>query len=139
MQLVSECDLMERKHADRCISRYSVLIGNPNFHMPQLHEPDARFNTMFRALEIDNALVRNQLIINTALEQTILVDSTREAITLTEGHLPRNCKAVMCPHPKERNKGFRYMVGRGGSQKMEPVESWRRPPRMKTDNEAAIR
>lgn len=84
-------------------------------------------------------MVRNQLVITTAIEQTILVDSQAEAIRLMEGQMPENCKAIMCPHPRERGRGFRYMQGRGGSQKMEPVDPWRGLPRMKTDDQAAIR
>ena len=118
---------------------FHVIVADPNFHMPRLLEPDSRFNTILRTLEIDNDLVRNQLIITTAIEQTILVDTQEEAIKLTEHNMPGNCKAIMCPHPTERGRGFRYMQGRGGSQKLEPVDPWRGPPRMKTDDQAAIR
>ena len=84
-------------------------------------------------------MVRNQLIINNAIEQTILVNSQAEAIKLMENRMPDNCRAIMCPHPRERGRGFRYMQGRGGSQKMEPVDPWKGLPRMKTDDQAAIR
>ena len=116
-----------------------VLVADPNFRMPPLKEPDERYNTILRTLDIDNDIVRNQLIITTAIEQTILVKTQNEAIALTENRLPEYCKAVMCPHPHERGRGFRYMQGRGGSQKMEPVDAWRGRQRMKTDDQAAIR
>ena len=123
----------------KCKCHSNVLVAPTNFRIATLKEPDTRFNTILRALDIDDDVVRDQLVINSAIEQTILVESQDKAVQLTEHGLPDNCKAIMCPHPRERNRGFRYQQGRGGSQKMEPVEPWGRPYRMKTDNDAAKR
>ncbi|KAL9057851.1 MAG: hypothetical protein Q9162_002081 [Coniocarpon cinnabarinum] len=133
----------DQKRLSEILTRHKcpshILVAPSNFRIAALKEPDHRFNTILRALEIDNETVQTQLVINSAIEQTILVDSQAEAIRLSENGLPTYCKAIMCPHPRERGRGFRFQQGRGGSQKMEPVDPWTRGYRMKTDDEAAIR
>lgn len=90
------------------IDRSPILIGNPSPIDTSHHEPDKLYTTILRILEIDDPLVRNQLIINNRIEKTILVQSKDEADHIMLGTAPpRNVTACYHPFP---SKGHGWTV-----------------------------
>ena len=93
-----------------------------------------------RVLDIDNDLVRNQLIINQSIENIILFkDSDEGYAAMYSGERPRNVKVCLVFHPKRRGLGQRYRWGAGGGPANDPINEWGRAPRMKTDIEYQIK
>ncbi len=91
-------------------------------------------------MQIDNDLVRNQLIINQNIEQIILIQNRQEAYTtMFDGAKPRNVKLCLCFHGTARGQGLRMGMGRGDVIKMDPISAWRGQARMKTDIEVQLR
>jgi hypothetical protein len=102
-------------------------------------EPDESVLTIMRALEIDNDMVRNQLIINQAIEQTVLIeDSTQASHFMYGGQKPRNTKVVVA-FSAERGGGIRYEFSRSGAAKSTPMKPWQAAARMQTDRAEQIR
>jgi hypothetical protein len=92
-------------------------------------------------LKIDNSLVRNLLIINVAIEQTVLIPKREDGhkfMNENPAGKPRNVKATLTHHAKIRGQGHRF-VSSNISQRVDPITRWVRPPRIQTDNEAQIR
>jgi len=86
--------------------------------------------------QIDNPLVLRQLIINQAIEQTILIEDNQEAReTMDQGRL-RNVKQC---YNLARDGGHRLTYGFGGNLQSTFVARYRGTPRMKTDIEVQIR
>jgi structural maintenance of chromosomes protein 6 len=122
----------------RCI--YPIIIGNTLPLDTTPHEPDAEFDTILRALTIDNDLVRKQLVIAHGIEQTILIEDLREASrVLYDGNRPRNVKMCFSLDPNNNRRGFlqRYTGQNNASQ--DPLHEWTGRPRMVTDIEAQVR
>ncbi|KAL8656228.1 MAG: hypothetical protein Q9226_002741 [Calogaya cf. arnoldii] len=90
--------------------QYPIVIGNNGRVDITNHEPDPQFETILKALEIDEDLVRKQLIINQAIEQTILIDTRH-----------------------------RFSYGWGGGLVSTFVPPWTGQPRMKTDVEYQVK
>lgn len=102
-------------------------------------EPDEGILTMLRALEIDNDMVRNQLIINQAIEQTVLIPDSNEANSFMNGVTrPRNVKVAVAFNA-ERGGGLRYDFSRSGQAKVTPMKPWQGAVRMQTDRAEQIR
>ncbi|KAI9652456.1 MAG: Structural maintenance of chromosomes protein 6 [Alyxoria varia] len=116
-----------------------ILIGNKNRLNTSEKEPDSQYDTIMRCLEIDNDLVRNQLIIHNYIDQQILIENQNEAINTFEHVRPRNMAGIFCFHKTEAGKGFRFSWGRGNTMKQDPVDAWNGFPRMRTDIAAQIR
>ncbi|KAH8592255.1 hypothetical protein B0O99DRAFT_549081 [Bisporella sp. PMI_857] len=118
----------------------NIFIANrsPNF---AINEPDAGLETILRVVEIDDDLVRAQMIINSAIEQTILISSRQEGERrMFDGPRLRNVKACYTHHDSRKDAAHRLVfTGRGGREtgglKLDPA----RPPRMKTDISSRIR
>ncbi|KAK4994643.1 Structural maintenance of chromosomes protein 6 [Elasticomyces elasticus] len=112
-------------------------------------QPDPAVDTIMRVIEvlnpaIDSDLVRNQLIINQAIEQTVLIRDYREAtgFLYDQASQPQNVRVVIAENPNQnehRGMGIRYTYTRGGARSSGPVRAWPRSGRMKTDVEAQIR
>ncbi|KAI9680781.1 MAG: Structural maintenance of chromosomes protein 6 [Caeruleum heppii] len=116
-----------------------ILIGNDQPINTSQHEPDQRFDTTLRVLEIDNELVKRQLIINQAIEQTILIESRSEAQTvMSDEHRPRNVRQCYCLNDQRRGWGIRYGWGRDNAPTASPMAPMTGQPRMKTDVESQI-
>lgn len=119
----------------------NIFIGSPNPIDTSRNEPQQGVDTIMRVLEIDNDAVRNQFIINQAIEQTVLI-SDREAAAEyaypTNGPRPVNVKAVIT-HGSKRGFGVRFEYSRTGSQKSGPVYPFDGRNRMKTDAETQLR
>lgn len=102
-------------------------------------EPDEGLLTIMRALEIDNDMVRNQLIINQAIEQTVLIENSDEASQfMYGGQRPRNAKVAVAMSA-ERGGGIRYDFSRSGAAKSTPMKPWQAAVRMQTDRVEQIR
>jgi chromosome segregation ATPase len=122
----------------RCIYPI-IIIGNTHPLNTTPHEPDSEFDTILRVLRIDNDLVRKQLVIAHAIEQTILIEDLREASrVLYKGERPRNVKMCFSLDPKNQRRGFvqRYTGQNNASQ--DPLHEWSGRPRMMIDIEAQV-
>ncbi|KAI9822924.1 MAG: Structural maintenance of chromosomes protein 6 [Thelocarpon impressellum] len=116
-----------------------ILIGNNQTIDTSRNEPDARFDTTLRVLEIDNDLVRRQLIINQGIEQTILIENLKEANrTMYDGPRLRNVRQCYCINDQRRGWGIRLGYGQGGEPSSSPMRPMTGKPRMKTDTETQI-
>lgn len=120
-----------------------VLIGNSN-KITSLHEPDECYDTVLRILDIDNELIKRQLIINQAIEQTILVKNKNDAERIMyDGPRPQNVKQCFALHPTKRGWGLRfgYMQGPqdpGRDAAVGPITPPYGKPRMKTDVDSQV-
>jgi chromosome segregation ATPase len=105
-------------------------------------EPDENLLTILRAIDIDNDMVRNQLIINQAIEQTVLIPDSNQASAFMhpgQGHpRPRNAKVAVA-FSAERGGGLRYDYSRSGQAKATPMKPWQGAVRMQTDRAEQIR
>ncbi|KAI4091810.1 MAG: hypothetical protein LQ344_003914 [Seirophora lacunosa] len=121
---------------NRCQCQCPIMIGNNGPVDTSGHEPDPKFDTSLRVLEIDNDLVRKQLIINQMIEQTMLHDDRKEAVNLmSDSRLP-NVK--QCFTPNKNGAGSRYSYGWGGNLMQNYIPAYKGTPRMKTDVEFQI-
>ncbi|KAL3426203.1 RecF/RecN/SMC N terminal domain-containing protein [Phlyctema vagabunda] len=78
------------------IENSPILIGKKNHIDTTNHEPDPRYDTTLRILDIDNDLVRSQLIINQGIEQSLLIEDLEEANrTMFMQDRPRNVKQCL--------------------------------------------
>ncbi|KAL8986145.1 MAG: hypothetical protein Q9177_004240 [Variospora cf. flavescens] len=89
-----------------------------------------------RLSEIDNDLVRKQLIINQMIEQTMLHDDRKEAVNLMSDSRLQNVK--QCFTPNKNGSGSRYSYGWGGNLMENYIPAYKGTARMKTDVEFQI-
>ncbi|KAI9788704.1 MAG: Structural maintenance of chromosomes protein 6 [Candelina submexicana] len=116
-----------------------ILIGNNQPLDTSQHEPDPRFETTMRVLQIENDLVRRQLIINQGIEQTLLIEQLSEGnATMFDGARVRNVKQCFCINPNQRGWGYRLAYNRSGEPSVSPIRAMQSIPRMRTDIEAQI-
>ena len=117
-----------------------VLIGNHHPIDTTGHEPDPQYETILRVLEIDNDLIRRQLIIHNSIEQCLLIRKRTDAYrTMYEGPKPKNTKVGFSLHDSRRDFGHRLgYSGPNNDEDVGPVEYSRRKPRMRTDAESQI-
>lgn len=107
--------------------------------MIRLHRSEADVDQFDRDSSGD--LVRNQLIINQAIEQTVLIKDQDEAYAYAygSGRPPRNAKIIIAMNKHHRGAGIRYSYTRNGAERSDPVHQWQGKVRMKTDAEAQLR
>jgi chromosome segregation ATPase len=113
-------------------SQSSIFIGNPRPLDVNGKEPDGDVDTILRVMRIDDDLVRNTLIINHYVEQTVLIKEQEAAMDYMygSGHRP-NVKATIAMTNRP-GSGTRYEHSRGG-QKSGPVRAWTGAARMQVD------
>ncbi len=105
------------------IKNCPILIGAARDLNLDGKEPDSEFDTIMRVLEFDDVAVRDQLIINAAIEQIILIPERRRAEdVMFNGPPPRNVKACLCNHDKRRGEGLR-LTSNHGNFSTTPVQS----------------
>ncbi|KAL8649422.1 MAG: hypothetical protein Q9210_004404 [Variospora velana] len=121
---------------NRCQCQCPIMIGNNGHVDTSGHEPDPKFDTSLRVLEIDNDLVRKQLIINQMIEQTMLHDDRKEAVNLMSDSRLQNVK--QCFTPNKNGAGSRYSYGWGGNLVENYIPAYKGTARMKTDVEFQI-
>ncbi|CAL5866623.1 uncharacterized protein PFLUO_LOCUS832 [Penicillium psychrofluorescens] len=111
-----------------------ILIGRGGHLDTSAHEPDPEYDTALRVLQIDNELVRRQLVINHGIEQMLLIESLDEATSvLFDGQRPKNVKRCFCIDAKDRRRGMHLSFTRAGEPTQSPVPMYRGNPRMKSD------
>jgi len=119
----------------------NVIIGNHQPINTSGHEPDPQYDTILRVLDIDNALVRNTLIINHAIDQTILIRKRSDGHqTMFNGPRPSNVKVCLTLHDTKRDYGHRLAwIGQNHNQEITGVKfNTGRKPRMKTEIQGQI-
>ncbi|MCJ1246552.1 Structural maintenance of chromosomes protein 6 [Trapelia coarctata] len=114
----------------------TIMIANNNLFDYSHNEPDPDLETVLRILEIDNPLILRQLIINQAIEQTILIEDNQEAVQKMDRGRLRNVKQCYALTDKGAQ---RLTYGFGGNLQSTAVGRYRGIPRMKTDIEIQIR
>lgn len=124
---------LKRKHkcpADVFITRSQPITPR---------EPDEKFETAYRVLEIDNEVVKKHLIIQHSIEQQLLIADVREATSEMYDHGKiRNVKGCFAFNPHEKRNGILLKYTNTGDPSQDPVNAWDKLPRMKTDIEATI-
>ncbi|EHY58412.1 Structural maintenance of chromosomes protein 6 [Exophiala dermatitidis] len=105
-----------------------------------IREPDPRFDTVLRVLEIDNEAVKKQLVIANAIEQTILIPDMSEAsdALYSSGQPLENVKRCYCFSPTSRLRGAALSY-RNGQAAQDPIHEFHGTPRMRTDIDESIR
>jgi chromosome segregation ATPase len=102
-------------------------------------EPDPEYDTILRVLNIDNRLVRDQLIINHMIEQVILIpERVRAQQVMFDGAPPRNVKACLAFHDRKRGEGLRLAMNNGNISTSPIQPNPNLKPRMKTDSDSQI-
>ena len=116
-----------------------ILIGSNQAIDTRAHEPDESFDTVLRALDIDNDLVKRQLVIQHGIEQTLLIADLDQATEMmyTEPR-PRNVKRCYCINRHAKRKGYHLTYTRNGDASQDPIAEYQGRPRMKTDHEIQI-
>lgn len=95
---------------------------------------------MLIVVQIDEDIVRRQLIINHAIEQIVLIEDVEEASKiLFEGGRVKNVKRCLCIDPRDRRRGVTLSYGRTGEPSQSPIGRFRGQPRMKSDIDTQIR
>ncbi|EME40173.1 hypothetical protein DOTSEDRAFT_56430 [Dothistroma septosporum NZE10] len=128
------------KIAERLRMDVVSYIGDPAPLDSSGKEPATEVDTIMRVLRIDDDQVRNTLILNHGIDQTVLIkDGQRVQDWIKEtGGRPRNVKAVIAM-ARERGAGIRYDWSRSGTQKSSAVKAWEGSLRMKTDRQEQLR
>lgn len=135
-----------------------ILIGSEGHIDTSPHEPSPEFDTILRVLDvsqisfekkskqltytlqIDNDLVRRQLIINHGIEQIVLIENVEEASkTLFEGPRLRNVKRCFSIDATDRRRGTTLAYGRTGEPSQSPIAPFTGRARMRTDIDSQIR
>lgn len=129
-------NMMRQINLQRC----PIMIGNNQPIDLRGHEPDSQFDTVLRVLEIDNELIRRQLIINQGIEQTILIEDRQAAMSaMYDGAKPRNVKQCFCLSESRRGWGLRLgYTGASSDRSVSPITPPDGKPRMKTDIESQL-
>ncbi|OBT64140.1 hypothetical protein VE03_06217 [Pseudogymnoascus sp. 23342-1-I1] len=129
-------NMMRQINLQRC----PIMIGNNQPIDLRGHEPDSQFDTVLRVLEIDNELIRRQLIINQGIEQTILIEGRQAAMSaMYDGAKPRNVKQCFCLSDSRRGWGLRLgYTGASSDRSVSPITPPEGKPRMKTDIESQL-
>ncbi|KAM7221496.1 hypothetical protein V8F06_003068 [Rhypophila decipiens] len=128
--------LLERLRIANCV----VVIGRRNPLDITGKEPPQNLDTILRVLQIDNPLVRDQLIIMNSIEQVVLVPSREEAQEIMFGPNPTpNAKAAICFHDKLKGQGLRLSGGGGERISTDPIQpNPKLRPRMQSDTDSQL-
>ncbi|KAF4223894.1 hypothetical protein CNMCM8980_009860 [Aspergillus fumigatiaffinis] len=117
-----------------------IFIGSDGHIDTSEHEPEPHYDTALRVLQIDNDLVRRQLIINHGIEQMLLIERLEDASSvLFDGQRPKNVKRCYCIDRTDRRRGIHLSYSRTGDPSQAPVQAYNGSPRMKSDLESQIR
>ncbi|KAI9052501.1 hypothetical protein LZ554_003845 [Drepanopeziza brunnea f. sp. 'monogermtubi'] len=103
------------------------------------NEPDPQYDTIYRVMSIDNELVKRQLIIGHAIEQTILIESRSQAIgVMYDGPRPRNVRQCFAMHDSKRGFGHQLSFGPRNSRELAPIHPPKGRPKMRTDRASQL-
>ena len=116
-----------------------IIIGNNDPIDTTPNEPDVELDTVLRVLEIENDLVKKQLVIQHGIEQTILIaDMEKASRVLYDEVRPRNVKRCYCIDRRNKRRGFALSYTRSGEASQDPLHAYEGRPRMRTDIETQI-
>ncbi|RKF58687.1 Structural maintenance of chromosomes protein 6 [Golovinomyces cichoracearum] len=111
-----------------------MIVGNSAPIDTTNNEPDPKFQTVLRVLDIENELVRRYLIINQAIEQTLLIKSREDALRIMfEGPKPSNTRQAYSLHDNQRRYGIFFGFTSRGSPFTSGIKPPKGQPRMQTD------
>ncbi|KAK4497238.1 hypothetical protein PRZ48_011688 [Zasmidium cellare] len=115
-----------------------VFIANPRPIDTTGNEPEEGVDTILRVLKIDDDLVRNILIVNSSIEQVVLIADSRQARDyIGQDPRPANVR-VSIGFGSQRGSGIRYERTRTGAQKSSPIHPWKGSTRMRTNREQQL-
>ena len=116
-----------------------ILIGNHHFNNTAIIEPDPQFETILRILEIDNELIKRQLIIVSSIDQSILIRSRSEGQrVMFDGPRLQNVRACYTLHDSKKDWGHRLTLTGGSTETTGVRLVLGKAPKMKTDIESQI-
>ena len=95
-------------------------------------EPDERFVTMHRILDVSDPIVLRQLVINHHIEKIVLVESRAEGEHITERGFPNNVDSVF-------TLDYRSIGSKTGGLSISSLRLYEGPPRLIDDVDAHIR
>jgi hypothetical protein len=85
-------------------------------------------------------LVKNTLIINQGIDQTVLIADRQEAVNLNRSR-PAHVKQIFCFHDDQERRtgaGHRLAASASGNEGMSPIYPWKAAPRMLADVQARL-
>ncbi|KAF2175035.1 dna repair protein-like protein rad18 [Zopfia rhizophila CBS 207.26] len=105
------------------------------------HEPDPTLDTWLRILKIDNDLVRNQLIVNHSIDQTVLIADRNTAVEFMRQNASLRPNVRMCftMHSPNSLNGFSVVKSGSGAFKMDPIAEYTGRYRMEADKEPQLK
>ncbi|KAJ2976286.1 hypothetical protein NUW58_g8124 [Xylaria curta] len=124
-------------HMDRLrIQGCPVFIGKASLN--NLREPSAQFDTVLRVLKFNDQRVRDHMIINHQIEQTLLIESRAEAEHVMFDGPPENSGACLAFQEHKRGHGTRITNIRGNLATSPITPNLAQKSRMKTDQDSQI-
>ncbi|KAH8167860.1 hypothetical protein CIB48_g345 [Xylaria polymorpha] len=124
-------------HMDRLrIQGCPVFIGKAS--LSNLREPDAKFDTVLRVLKFSDQRVRDHMIINNQIEQTLLIENRSEAENVMFGDPPENSGACLAFQERKKGHGTRITNIRGNLNTSPITPNLAQKSRMKTDQDSQI-
>ncbi|KAI1428915.1 hypothetical protein F5Y12DRAFT_582489 [Xylaria sp. FL1777] len=124
-------------HMDRLrIQGCPVFIGKASLN--NLREPDVKFDTVLRVLKFDDKRVRDHMIINHQIEQTLLIENRAEAESVMFDGLPENSGVCLAFQEKKKGHGARITNIRGNLSTSPITTNLGHKPRMKTDQDSQV-
>ncbi|KAI0424932.1 hypothetical protein F5Y09DRAFT_322938 [Xylaria sp. FL1042] len=124
-------------HMDKLrIQGCPVFIGKASLN--NLREPDSKFDTVLRVLKFDDKRVRDHMIINHQIEQTLLIENRAEAESVMFDGLPENSGACLAFQEKKKGHGTRITNIRGNLNTSPITTNLGNKPRMKTDQDSQV-
>lgn len=122
-------------HMERLGIRDCPIFIGSRTPISRLKEPDESFDTILRVLKIDDPRVRDQLVINNQIEQTILIESREEGErVMFEGRPPESVAVCLSFHDSKRGHGVR-LTNRNGNIATSPITpNNNQRSRMKSDD-----
>ncbi|KAI0414596.1 P-loop containing nucleoside triphosphate hydrolase protein [Xylaria grammica] len=125
-------------HMDRLrIQGCPVFIAKASLN--NLREPDAKFDTVLRVLKFGDKRVRDLMIINHQIEQTLLIENRAEAERVMFDGLPENSGACLAFQERKKGHGTRITNIRGNLSTSPITTNLGNKPRMKTDQDSQVR
>ncbi|KAJ8120467.1 hypothetical protein ONZ43_g2832 [Nemania bipapillata] len=122
-------------HMDRLrIQGCPVFIGKASLN--HLREPAAKFDTVLRVLKFQDQRVRDHMIINHHIEQTLLIESRAEGENVMFDGPPENSGACLSFQEKKKGHGTRITNLRGNLSTAPITPNLAQKSRMKTDQDS---
>lgn len=120
------------------IKQSPVFIGGRRELDLQGKEPAPELDTILRVLKFDDNLIRDHLIINNFIEQTVLVEDRHDAEKIIiDREQSRNVTACICRHDKKRG-AFLRLTQRNEVISSSFIQPFQGAPRMKSDRDSQL-